>query len=173
VALITPLHGRVHEQIEKRFRGSVWRLKEELPEKLAALSQRMGTHALCEKVLDQIAHAVRVTRAAFVLERNDGVLIAAHRGITPEQISAWLASAQLPKVGDVVEEEAVFPFHLALGEEGEDGKATAWLLAGPRPDGTPCNRDEREALAALAAPIARALATAEARDELENRTNSL
>ncbi len=52
-----------------------------------------------------------------------------------------------------LDEGPVFPFRLALSEED---KATAWLLVGPRPDGTPCNRDERESLVALVAPIARA-----------------
>ena len=170
VALITPLHGRVHELIEKRFRNSVWRLKEKFPEKVAALSQRMGTQLLCETVLEQITQPLRVTRAALVLDRNDVFHVAAHRGIEPEHIVAWLASAKLPESGDVVEEEPIFPLRLALGEEN---KATAWLLVGPRPDGTPCNRDEREALCALAVAIASALATTEARDELENRTNFL
>jgi hypothetical protein len=166
VALVTPLHGRVHAWIERRFRNSLWHLKEELPEKIAALSLRTGTAQLCQMVLDQIAHAARATRAALVIDRKDGFFVAANRGITREHVSDWLAGTKLPKAGEMVEEGSHFPFRLALGEE--DG-AMAWLLVGPRPDGTPCNRDEREALVGLAAPLARALATTEARDEWEKR----
>jgi hypothetical protein len=170
VILITPLHGRVHAWIERRFLKGIWHLKEKLPERIATLSLRAGTDRLCEMVLDQIAHATRATRAALVIDRTRGLFVAAHRGITPEHVSDWLSNTNLPKVGDVVEGESLFPFRLALGEEDE--AATAWLLVGPRPDGSTCNRDEREALVELAAPLAGALATTVARDERETRTAS-
>ena len=39
----------------------------------------------------------------------------------------------------------------------------------PRPDGTSCNRDERKALAFVAAPIARSVAAVQAREIREGR----
>ncbi len=170
VIFVTPLHGRLHKWIEKRFSSEVWDLKERLPEKVTALSQRVGTHALCDAVLDHIARAVRVTPAALVLRRGDDLVVAAHRGILPDQVCAGLTQASLPQSGEMVDETAAFPFRLALGEEDE---ACAWLLLGPRPDGTPCNRDERGALAELAAPLGRAIATTDARDEHDGRVAAL
>jgi hypothetical protein len=170
VMLITPLHGRMHKWIEKRFSSEVWDLKERLPEKVTALSQRVGTQALCEAVIDHIARAVRVTPAALVLRRDERLIVAAHRGILTDQVCAGISTESLPQSGEMLDETAIFPFRLALGEE--DG-ACAWLLLGPRPDGTACNRDERGALAELAASLGRAIETTEARDEHDGRIAEL
>ncbi len=171
VILVTPLHRRLHKWIERRFSSEVWDLKERLPERVAALSQRVGTNALCGAVLDHIVRAVRVTPAALVIRRGDDLFVAAHRGILLDLVCAGLTPASLPQSGEtVVDETAAFPVRLALGEED---KPCAWLLLGARPDGTPCNRDERAALAELAAPLARAIATTDARDEHDSQIAAL
>lgn len=170
VVLITPMHGRVHGWIERRFRNSVWRLKEELPERVALLSQRIGTVALSETVLEQIVRAVRVTRAALVLDQNGSAIVAAHRDVTPQHVQSWMNGARPSDRREEVDEDSQFPFRLALME---DGRCIARLLLGPRPDGTPCNRDEREALGEVAASIARGIATTEAREERDNRMTSV
>jgi hypothetical protein len=165
VILVTPLHGRMHRWIEKRFRSAVWVMREQLPERLAVLSQRVGLRALGDAVLAQVARDVRVTRAALVLLRSDRLIVAAHLGPDVDQVCNGLTQADLPRSGEQVDETAAFPFSLALGE---DEAASSWLLLGPRPDGTPCNKDERTALAELAGPLALAMATAEARDDRDN-----
>ena len=170
VILVTPLHGRMHRWMEKRFRSAVWELRERLPEALAALSQRVGMRALCNTVLAQVTRDVRVARAALVLLRDDQIVVAAHIGAAADEACADLTLASLPRAGERVDDAAAFPYRLALGE-GEE--ATAWLLLGPRPDGTPCNHDERSALAELAAPLALAIATTEARDERDNRIDAV
>ena len=169
VILVTPLHGRMHRWMEKRFRSAVWELRERLPERLAALSQRVGLRALGDTVLAQVTRDVRVARAALVLLRNDRLVVAAHVGANTDEACAGLSLAKLPRAGERVDEATPFPYRLALGEDEE---ATAWLLLGPRPDGTPCNHDERTALAELAAPLAQAIATTEARDERDNRVDA-
>jgi hypothetical protein len=74
-------------------------------------------------------------------------------------------------------DEAAFPFTLPLraGEEAEP--VLGWLVVGRRRDDTLINVDEREVLAGLSAPLARALMLIEARDEekrvLADRFNQL
>ena len=170
VILVTPLHGRMHRWMEKRFRSPVWELRERLPERLAVLSQRVGLRELGDTLLAQVARDVRATRAALVLLRNDQLVVVAHRGVAADQVGLDLLPTGLPRSGGDVAESAAFPYRLALGD---DEAASAWLLLGPRPDGTPCNHDERSALAELATPLALAIATTEIRDEREGRLTAL
>lgn len=171
VIVVSPLHGRVHEWMDKRFRTGVWRLRERLPDIAAALSQRSGTRSLCDTMLDHIARAVRVTSAALVIDRGGRRVVISHIGPRPQKVHASLACQSLPETGATVDEESDFMFRLALAEE--NASATAWLMLGPRPDGTPCNRDERKALEELAAPLASAIATTQARDAHDHQLAGL
>ncbi len=113
-------------------------------------------------MLNDVARAVRVTRAALLINRNGRRILISNIGSPPPEIRASLALEKLPDRGGTVDEQSTFMFRLALAEE--DMPAIAWLLLGPRPDGTPCNRDERKALEELGDPLANAIATTEARD---------
>ena len=166
VIVVTPLHRPVHEWLDRRFSAGVWRLRERLPGVAAALSQRAGTQALCDTMLDHVARAVSVTRAALVIQRGADRIVVSRLGLPPKKRLGGLKGRGLPAAGGMVEEMSDFPFRLALAEE--DNRASAWLLLGPRPDGTPCNRDQRQALEELAAPLAAAIATTEARDARDN-----
>jgi hypothetical protein len=171
VIVVTPLHGRVHEWMDKRFRKGVWRLREKLPAMAAALSQRVGTRALCDTMLDHVARAVNVKRAALVINRNGRSVVITYIGPPLGNSRGGVARQTLPKTGGAVDEESDFVFRLALSEEGSP--AAAWLMLGPRPDGSPCNRDERNALEELAGPLASAIATTEARDKRDHLLSKL
>lgn len=168
VILMTPLHGRVHRWIEKRFASDVWRLRERLPGFAATLAQRAALRGLCEELLVEIAGALRVTRGAIVVERGGRLRVAGRLEISARDVTAGLSHETLPRDDALIEDDAALPFRLALGEG-----AQAWLLLGPRPDGTAPNRDERQALADLAAPLGRALATAEALELRDSRIAAL
>ena len=162
VVLVTPLHGRLHAALEKRVRGSIWKLREDLPGLVAALAQHAGTETLGQTVLEHAARAMRVSRGAIVVAQENALVVAAARGISADAVCPGLIDSALPASGAVVEPDAAFPYRLTLSETGSD--ANAWLVLGTRPDGTPINRDEREALDELAPSIARALAACRARD---------
>lgn len=169
VIVVTRLHGRVHEWMDKRFRKGVWRLREKLLDLAAALSQRVGTRSSCDTMLNDVARAVRVTRAALVINRNGRRLVVSHIGSPPQEIRANLARKTLPERSGTTDEQSDFMFRLALAEENMP--ATAWLFLDRRPDGTPCNRDERKAQDELAVPLAAAIVTAEARNTRDKQRN--
>jgi hypothetical protein len=157
VVAVTSLHGRAHRWIEHRFQKGVSQLKAALPAKVDALALRCDVAELCERVLADVGRDVRATKSAIVLA--DGA-IAASRNCEPRDVDDWHAQR--------TKSDAPAFFEAALVDPVSDEPVGA-LLVGPRPDGTLCNRDEREALLAVAPLIARAIATARARAEREEQ----
>ncbi|HYD73083.1 MAG TPA: hypothetical protein VEF55_08095, partial [Candidatus Binatia bacterium] len=156
VVAVTSLHSRAQRWIEHRFQRGVSQLKTVLPAKLDALALRCDVPELCEKVLADVTRDVRATKSAIVLG-EDGV-IAASQNCEQGDIDAWCAQADA--------DETPPYFEAALIDPVADEPVGA-LFVGPRPDGTRPNRDEREALLAVAPAIARAIATARARAQRE------
>lgn len=167
VILVTTIHGHIHEWVEKRFHRGVYRLREILPETLEALAPRLDTAQLCERILSDVVRDVRTTKAAIVLSRDDAPFVAARHAAGDGDIEDWLRNRR-DADGWENPQAAVFKVSVPLAEQAT-GATAGWLLVGPRPDGTPCNRDERAALAAVAKPIARAIAAVEARQARESR----
>ena len=80
----------------------------------------------------------------------------------PETIRTWRQD------NDPTERECprdLFPTRVPLVAESTG--RIGWLLLGPRPDGTPVGKDERETLTEIAGPIARAMEIAQARERRE------
>lgn len=154
VVAVTSLHGRAHKWIEHRFHKGVSELKAVLPTKLDALALRCDVPELCAKVLADVARSVRTTKSAIVLNGA----IAASQSCEQQDIDDWRKQAS--------DANAPSFFEATLTDPVSD-EPVGILLVGPRPDGTRCNRDEREALVAAAPAIARAIATARARSERE------
>jgi hypothetical protein len=168
VVLVTPLHGRIHAWIEKRFQNGVYRLREKLPELLDVLSERLSTGQLCEQILVRVSRDVRVVRAALVLQNADGPSIPARHAVEEHHVHAWLETNAPSEPMLIDDDNALFVFCLPLMDPIHES-AIGWLLLGPRPDGTPPNRDERDALEQVSGSIARAILVTEARDTRENR----
>jgi hypothetical protein len=159
VVAVTSLHGRAHRWIEHRFQKGVSQLKSVLPAKLDAMALRFDVPELCEKVLSDVAHNVRATKSAIVLSA-DGA-IAASQNCEQRDIDEWRGQAS--------DADATPTFFEAALVDPVSDEPVGALLVGPRPDGTRCNRDERDALLAVAPAIARAIATARARAEREEQ----
>lgn len=169
VILVTSVHGRVHHWIERRFQKGVYRLKAQLPELLDALCLRMGAAELCEAVLNEIVRDVRAIKAAILVRGESGLYLAAGRDVDEADVGPWLAPHAFEAPPETPQdEEPMFNVALPLVDALKD-EPIGWLLVGPRPDGTSCNRDERNALAAVAGPIARSVATVRAREDREER----
>ena len=67
----------------------------------------------------------------------------------------------------------MFPVRVRLRiDSGEAPETVGWLLLGPRPDGTLFGSDEREALAHIAEPVARALHIASLRQSRERNAET-
>lgn len=166
VILVGLAHRRMQHFIERRFHKGVYRLREELPKLLDTLVLRFDTAGLCAKVLNDIANDVRVTKAAMLLRDEDKVSVAAKHGVDAADLQSWINARGEAPTNDA--SPSAFNVALPLNDPVMDEKV-GWLLIGPRPDGTACNRDERAALAAVAPAIARAIATVQARDRRESR----
>lgn len=125
-------------------RLAVWRTTESAPE--------MGMRALAV-----IADSVHASSAAILALTPTGrTLVAARDVAEPEALA---------EPGAAPDEDPRFA--LALPLEDEDGPVGT-LLIGPRSDGNRYNRDEREALEAIAEPLAEAIRFAHLRAEREH-----
>ena len=160
--LIAPLHGRVNRWAERRFQKGLIKLRGGLSLLVGDLRETASPERIAEIALERIAAGVRSTRGAVVL--GDRVL--AKRDVGSAELEQWIAEHPLsddtPKF-DRDETDPLLPVRIALDADGCG--PVGWLLLGPRPDGTLFGKDEREVLADLANPLARALAIAATRQK--------
>ncbi len=134
--LIGPARKRLLGWTEARFRPAVARVAETLPERVGDLRETADPDEIARYALDALTAALRT---------EDGRLDLAD-------------AAALAQVGAAAPPGG---WGLEVALETEDGgRPVGCLRLGLRPDGTPPNRDEREAVAAVARPLARALQSA-------------
>lgn len=153
--MLTPLHGWISSWAEQRFQHDLAILKNELPDLLAVLASGVSLEKLAANVLPRIEDAVHSTRMALLV---DGKLVGA-QGIVAASARRLLRE-WTPADGDariIRSDGAPFPLQVAL--RCPLGRPRAWLLLGPRPDGSFYGRDDVDALAAIAPPLQRALLT--------------
>jgi len=144
VVLITPMHDRIHRWAEHRFQKALLHLRRDLPDCVGDLRETAGLHELLDEVLARVEAGTRAIRSAVTI---DGATVAA-RG--PE--------------GD-------FPLSVPL-RIGHRQAEIGMLLVGPRPDGSLPGKDEREALAEIADPVARAVRIVRERERREAQAES-
>jgi hypothetical protein len=164
---VGPLHHRVTHWTEKRFPSGLVRLRDGLPVLAAELCEIKSPAALADIMLDRVEQGLRASYGAVVAE---GVVLAA-RDVDIEAAETWFAGglaidAEVAGL-QLQRDDPVFPVRLPLRSEGCG--LVAWLLLGPRPDGSFYGRDEQDALRAIAAPLARAIATATAHEVRDRR----
>jgi hypothetical protein len=166
LALITPLHNRVHAWAERRFQKPLVRLRRDLPDCVGDLRETSGLEPLLDEVLERIEEGVRSVRGAVLL----GGRTAASRGVGADEIAAWGALPTEAADGiDCAPGDPLFPVRIPLRIRHGAGEPVGWILLGPRPDGSLYGSDEREALEAVADPVARAVRVVLAREEREAR----
>jgi hypothetical protein len=161
--LLNPLHDRISAWAESRFQRDLVRLKKDLPEQLAELSASGSPATLGAAVLPPINEAIHATRSALLI----GGKVAATAGVERRQAQAW-AKRSFPDLADGAE-DGLFPVRLSLHCPFSGRRA--WLLLGPRPDGSLYGRDDLEALDAIRPAIRHALSWALDREKAraENR----
>lgn len=151
---IAPLHHRLTHWAENRFQKQLIRVRRDLPALMADLRETATSRELAAAALDRVASVFRAGDGVILLGDSPAAL----RGIAPENFAAWQA-AWIPAAGDELicdPADPLLPVRLPLAADG-CGRV-GWLLLGPRPDGSLYGKDERELLAELADPVARALA---------------
>ena len=164
VALITPLNHRIQGWAERQFQKGLVHLRRDLPECVNDLRETAPLGMLVEELLRRVVAGVRASYAAAVI----GPSVAGARGIDSASAKEW-CQRHAPDSGvahlDCDRSDPLFPIRLPLRVQYGNGEPVGWLLLGPRPDGSFYGRDEREALAEIADPIARALQIVLVREE--------
>ncbi|HEX8224655.1 MAG TPA: hypothetical protein VF605_12630 [Allosphingosinicella sp.] len=139
VLLVVPLNTRLQAWAERRFQKGVLELRRDLPDCVGDLRETAGLEELLGEILARARAGARSIAAAIEI---DGAIAARDGG-------AQSLPLRVP---------------LRIGHRGEEVGA---LLLGPRPDGTLPGKDEREALAEVADPIARAIHIVRRREQRE------
>jgi hypothetical protein len=170
-AVVVPLHNRVHRWAERRFQKPLIRLREGLPECVADLRESASLEQLVSAVMTRIEAGVRSTREAVLLASGGKLAIAGTRGTSARDLRAWQRGWRVPAGEQALncdKHDKLFPLRLRLCiETSGEPETVGWLLLGPRPDGSFFGKDEREALAHIAGPVARAIHIAQLRERRE------
>ncbi len=168
---IVPLHNRVHGWAERRFQKPLIRLREGLPECIADLREAASVKQLVSAVMTRVAAGVHSTREAVLLTDKGKMQVVGTRGPSAKALRDWQGGWTAPpgdQLLDCFRSDPLFPLRVRLCIESGDAPETiGWLLLGPRPDGSFFGRDEREALAAVAGPVARGIHIAQLRQQRE------
>lgn len=169
--MLTPLHGRISSWAEQHFQHDLALLKSELPDLLAVLAGGASVKRLAEAVLPRIEQAVHSTRLVLTV---DGKLAGAH-GIARPSARRLLKGWTPPAEVELLHRDDTGPFPLCISLRCPLGKVRAWLMLGPRPDGSFYGADDLDALGEIAPPLQRtllAVAEREAGDKLRRRADA-
>ena len=158
--LLTPLHNRISDWAENRFQRDLICLKKELPGILADLAASASPREIGMTILPRINAAVHATRSALIV----GTKVIAVAGTNASAIRPWLRESLSGSMrpSDRAVDDPVFPVRLAL-HDSFSGRA-AWLVLGPRPDGSLYGREDLDALDTIGPAIRHALSWALSRE---------
>jgi hypothetical protein len=168
--LVAPLHNRVHRWTERRFQRGLVQLRRRLPLTVGDMREFASLDDLLSTVAGEVEKALRATRAAVLIGGSDEPLsLAFARQVEAGDVETWQAAWQPgdAETLDCDRADPLFPARLRLRAEGDE--TVGWLLLGPRPDGSFFGKDEREALAEIADPVARAVHIVRQRATLNER----
>lgn len=141
VVLITPMHNRIHRWAERRFQKNLLHLRRDLPACVEDLRETASLGELLDEVLARVEAGTRAVRSRITI---DGKTMASRGAAGDCQFSVPLTiDHQQAEVG--------------------------LLQVGPRPDGSALGKDERQALAEVADPVARAIRIVRTREAEKSR----
>jgi hypothetical protein len=166
VVLITPLNQRIQDWAERRFQKGLLHLRRDLPDCVGDMRETSALEPLLAEAMERISSAVRASRSAAIVAGR----VAAVREVPLEEVEAWAAGARLDPAGaqmDCDRSDPLFPMRVPLRVRHGAAEPVGWILLGPRPDGSFYGKDEQEALAEVADPLARALRVVMLREERE------
>ena len=159
--LIAPLGSWIERRVEGWSRRDLIALGRELPAAASDLSENDDAGLLLDHASRAVARAMKARDAAILVQGQAGWAPGASTGVPAEQVRAWLTEAALPEGGEAVSVargDPLFPLRVPLiARPAGEPQAIAWLLVGPRPDGSVQDRDARAVLADIAPALGRAL----------------
>lgn len=174
VVMVAPLNSRLQAWTERRFQKGLLHLRRDLPTCVDDLRETSSLDQMLDAVIDRLTQGVRAVRAAVVIGRD----VERTRAVDAAEVERWLETARLdPEVEGLSCDRAdrLFPMRIPLRVRHDSAGAFGWILLGPRPDASFYGRDERETLAQVADPIARAVQIVLVRSsreaEVERRSN--
>ena len=173
-ALFIPLQNKLKKWANKRFLYRLTALREECPALILHLAESESQEVVAAAVVKRVVDAIKALRAAIVIRRGDTWFPIHEEGTQPGEVQAWLEQYDLdqapsthshqhkPTWRDLRWEDTsdeLFGTRVALpAEHAAVGSHTeAWLLIGPRPDGSGYGPDDMEAVAVVAPVTGRAL----------------
>lgn len=166
VVALVPAQSWLRSWVRRRFPDALDRLSETTAADLKELDGLVGGEDLLDEVLCRVSHGLRAEHAAVIL---DGAL-KSERNVSAADVGLWLAAESLPDSAHsvIADRDPIFPLRLPLrvGESGA-GVPLGWLLIGPRLDGGRYRKADRNAVDALAGPIARAIRKTQIREGRE------
>ncbi len=167
--LLTPLNNKISGWAEHRFQRDLIGLKTQLPDLLSALSGSASLTRFGSAVLPYIEVALHSTRIALAV---DGRVVAS-QDVSEAEARHWLRRWEVPSKVECFDrsEDGLFPLRMAL--RCPLGSVRAWLLLGPRPDGSLYSRDELDALQFIGAPLQRTLFSVAERQKTQERDRRL
>jgi len=167
--VVVPLHNRMNHWAERRFQKRLSHLRSELPEAVADLREAAPEEALVAEVLERVTTGIRARHAAMVLDGRVAGVLATEVAAAELWQETNAPDAEVSSL-DCDRSDSLFPMRVPLRvRDRRFGEPLGWLLLGPRPDGSFYGKDEQEALADVADPIARALRVVRLRQEREQR----
>lgn len=155
--LILPLHNGLSRWTERRFQGTLVRMRKRLPHDMDEMRDADTVACLSDTAMRQAMAGVRAGHGAVLVQEADGWTVAAQSEAGATDWRPGTAGEGLV----IDKHDDVWPLRLALPA---GGATVGWLLLGPRPDGTLPNKDEREALEDIAEPVGRAIRVARRRE---------
>jgi hypothetical protein len=160
--LLNPFHERITGWAEQHFQPDLAQLKREIPGLLARLGTSNSTRQLCDAVLPRMSAAIHATRSAILLDSH----IVAATGVTLQEahrlaIQSFGESSYRSR-GEKPDE--TFPVRLPLNLATSG--MSAWLLFGPRPDGTLYGKEDLDAVRSNLAALQNALIATRAREAI-------
>lgn len=167
--MIVPLHRRLDHWAEKRFQTKLTRFRDDYPALVGDLRETMTPQAIANDLLDRALPVLKVDRGIVLL----GLTPIAKRQATDAEFNDWRKDRDPPEVPGLYtdEDDPLLPTRLSFEAPGHG--RIGWLLLGPRPDGSSIGKDEREALTAIADPLARALNVAQNREARRSEDRSI
>ena len=161
--LLNPLHGRITDWAEDRFQPDLAQLKRQMPELLDRFGTSSSTRRLCDAVLPHIDAAIHATRSALIVNKK----VASARGINVRDAQRWVRKSfdKDPGYANRDDGDNLFPVRLGIGNVTSEN--SAWLLIGPRPDGTMYGREDLDAVQSILPALRNALITTAAREDFD------
>ena len=157
---IAPLHKRLDGWAERWFQSDLTHLRHDMPDLIGDWRETMTPAELAEAVLQRVVPTVRAGCGAVALGGDAVALYEVDRAAT----RAWLADHGGEPARLLEQDIGAAPFSTRLSLTAAGHGRIGWLLLGPRPDGSALGKDEREALLAIADPLARGLRVASERE---------